>query len=113
MRRRRNPDQVARLLQEADRDLAKGLTVRDICRKLGIAQTTYHPWRQRHEPARVDTDRRCRELEVEVERLKLLVAERRESSCPGMPEILIASAPERAWTDSDTCPRQRTGRNKA
>ena len=75
MRKRRNADEVARLLREADRDLAKGLTVGDICRKLGIAQTTYHRWRQRHDPARVDTDRRCRELEVEVDRLKLLVAE--------------------------------------
>jgi putative transposase len=53
----------------------KGLTIGDICRKLGIAQTTYHRWRQHHDPARVDTDRRCRELEVEVERLKRLVAE--------------------------------------
>ena len=75
MKKRRNADEVARLLREADRDLAKGLTVSDICRKIGIAQTTYHRWRQRHDPARVDTDRRCRQLEVEIERLKLLVAE--------------------------------------
>src|SRR5262249_53311050 len=75
MRKRRSADEVARLLREADRDLAKGLTVADICRKLGIAPTTSHRWRQRHDPARVDTDRRCRELEVELERLKLLVAE--------------------------------------
>jgi putative transposase len=75
MRKRRNADEVARLLREADRDLAKGLTVGYVCRKIGIAQTTYHRGRQRHDPARVDTDRRCRELELEVERLKLLVAE--------------------------------------
>jgi putative transposase len=75
MRKRRSADEVARLLREVDRDLAKGLTVADICRKVGIAQTTYHRWRQRHDPARVDTDRRCRELEVELQRLKLLVAE--------------------------------------
>jgi putative transposase len=75
MRKRRSADEVARLLRETDRDLAKGLTVADICRKVGIAQTTYHRWRQRHDPARVDTDRRCRELEVELQRLKLLVAE--------------------------------------
>jgi putative transposase len=75
MRKRRNADEVVRLLRDADRDLAKGLTVADVCRKIGVAQTTYHRWRQRHDPARVDNDRRCRELEVEVERLKLLVAE--------------------------------------
>ena len=32
-------------------------------------------WRQRHDPARAPDDRRRRELEAEVERLKLLVAE--------------------------------------
>ena len=75
MRKRRNADEVARLLRDADRDLGKGLTVGDVCRKIGVAQTTYHRWRQRHDPARVDADRRCRQLEVEIERLKLLVAE--------------------------------------
>ena len=38
MRRRRTAEEVARLLREADRDLAKGLTVSDICRKVGIAR---------------------------------------------------------------------------
>ncbi len=75
MRRRRTAEEVTRLLREADRDLAKGLTVSDICRKIGIAETTYYRWRQRHDPEQVDADRRCRELELEVERLKKLVAE--------------------------------------
>src|SRR3984957_4848631 len=75
MRRRRNSDEVARLLREADRDLAKGLTISDFCRKQGIAETTYYRWRQRHNPGQVDNDRRCRELELEVDRLKRLVAE--------------------------------------
>ncbi len=47
----------------------------DICRKQGIAETTYYRWRQRNVPDQVDTDRRCRELELEVDRLKRLVAE--------------------------------------
>jgi putative transposase len=75
MKKRRTRDEVARLLREAERDLAKGLTVSDVCRKIGIAETTYYRWRQRHNPAQVDTDRRCRELELEIERLKRLVAE--------------------------------------
>jgi putative transposase len=75
MRKRRTADEVARMLREFDRDLAKGLTVSDICRKVGIAQTTFYRWRQRHNPDEVDADRRCRELEGEVDRLKRLVAE--------------------------------------
>jgi len=75
MSKRRTAEEVTRLLKDVDRDLAKGLTVADICRKHGIAVTTYYRWRERHDPATVDTDRRCRQLEVEIDRLKKLVAE--------------------------------------
>jgi putative transposase len=75
MRRRRTAEEIAQLLREADRDLAKGLTVSDVCRKQGIAQGTYYRWRQEHAPDQVDSDRRCRALELEVDRLKRLVAE--------------------------------------
>ena len=75
MAKRRTAEQITRLLREADRDLAKGLTVADVCRKLGISQNAYYRWRQRFDPAQVDDSRRIRELETEVERLKLLVAE--------------------------------------
>jgi putative transposase len=75
MRKRRTADQVAQVLREVDRDLAKGLTIADVCRKIGVAQTTYYRWRQRHDPVQVDSDRRCRELATEVDRLKRLVAE--------------------------------------
>lgn len=75
MSKRRDADQIQRLLREADRDLAKGLTVADVCRKLGIAENTFYRWRQRFDPAQADDARRIRELEVEVERLKKLVLE--------------------------------------
>jgi putative transposase len=75
MSKRRTAEEIARLLKDFDRDLAKGLTVEDVCRKNGIAVTTYYRWRDRHDPAVVDTDRRCRQLEVEIDRLKKLVAE--------------------------------------
>jgi putative transposase len=75
MSKRRTADEVTRLLKDIDRDLAKGLTITDICRKNGIAVTTYYRWRERYDPAQVDADRRCRQLEAEVDRLKRLVAE--------------------------------------
>jgi putative transposase len=73
--KRRDSQQIQRFLQDADRDLAKGLTVVDVCRKHGISGNTYYRWRQRHDPATADDARRVRELESEVERLKRLVAE--------------------------------------
>ncbi len=75
MKRRRTAEEIARVLREAERDLAKGLTVSDICRKHGIAETTYYRWRQEHAPEQVNSDRRCRALELEVDRLKKLVVE--------------------------------------
>ncbi len=75
MSKRRTTDQIRRLLREADRDLAKGLTISDVCRKWGVAVSTYHRWRQKHDPTQVDAARRVRELQAEGERLKLLVAE--------------------------------------
>lgn len=75
MGKRRTAEQIQRLLREADRDLAKGLTVGDVCRKLGISGNTYYRWRERHDPAEVDDARRVRELSLEVDRLKRLVAE--------------------------------------
>jgi putative transposase len=75
MGKRRTREQIQRLLREADRDLAKGLTVGDVCRKIGVSQNSFYRWRQRFDPAKVDDERRLRELQVEVERFKLLVAE--------------------------------------
>jgi putative transposase len=75
MGKRRTAQQIQRLLREADRDLAKGLTISDVCRKLNISGNTYYRWRQVHDPAEVDDARRVRELQIEVDRLKLLVAE--------------------------------------
>ena len=75
MSKRKDAQQIQRLLRDADRDLAKGLTVTDVCRKHGISGNTYYRWRQRFDSAQVDDARRVRELESEIERLKRLVAE--------------------------------------
>jgi len=42
MSKRRTADQIVRLLREAERDLTKGLSISDVCRKLGIAENTYY-----------------------------------------------------------------------
>jgi transposase InsO family protein len=75
MGKRRTPEQIQRLLREAQRSLAKGLSIADVCRQLGVGESSYHRWRQRFDPTQVDETRRIRELQNEVERLKLLVAE--------------------------------------
>lgn len=75
MGKRKKPEQIKRLLGEAERDLARGLSVADVCRKIGVSEATYHRWRQRFGTVKVDESRRVKELESEVGRLKELVAE--------------------------------------
>jgi transposase-like protein len=75
MRKQRKPDQVVRLLGEADADLAKGLSVGHICRKLGVSENTYYRWRRHQGSEKSDDARRVRELEGEIARLKQLVAD--------------------------------------
>jgi transposase-like protein len=64
MSKRRTTDELNRLVKGAVRGLPKGLTISDFCRRVGVAQTAYHRWRERHDPAQVDSDRRCMTLSV-------------------------------------------------
>jgi putative transposase len=75
MAKRRTADQIVRLLKDADRDIAKGLVVADVCRKLGVTVNSYYRWRRLYDPAQIDDARRARELTAEVDRLKTLVAD--------------------------------------
>jgi putative transposase len=75
MRRRPSPDQIAKILREFQADLDAGLNVDQACRKAGIGPTTYYRWKALQGPPASDERRRVSELEAQVGRLKLLVAE--------------------------------------
>lgn len=44
MKQRRNAEEVARLLHDADRNLAKTLMVSDFIQKVSVAETTFYRW---------------------------------------------------------------------
>ncbi|NIM48565.1 MAG: transposase, partial [Gemmatimonadales bacterium] len=46
--RRNKPEQIIPKLREADVELAKGLTVAEVARKLGITEQTYYRWRKEY-----------------------------------------------------------------
>jgi putative transposase len=75
MRKRPRPDQIAKILREIQADLDAGLNVHQVCRKAGIASTTYYRWKALQENPISNEQLRLSELEAEVGRLKLLVAE--------------------------------------
>ena len=47
-RRRFKPEQIIRMLREAEVGLSQGMKVRDICRGLGISEQTYYRWRREY-----------------------------------------------------------------
>jgi len=75
MGKRTEPEQIVRLLRDAEADLAGGKAVAQVIQKLGISEQTFYRWRRRYGGMQVDEARRLRELEAENARLKRLVAE--------------------------------------
>jgi putative transposase len=75
MRKRPRPDQIASILRGFQADLDAGLNIDQACRKAGIGPTTYYRWKALQEDPVSNEQLRVSELEAEVDRLKLLVAE--------------------------------------
>jgi transposase-like protein len=75
MGKRHTTEQIIRKLRQAEVDLAGGLTIGQVCQKLGVSEQTFHRWRNRYGGVTGDDAKRLRELEAENSRLKRLVAE--------------------------------------
>jgi hypothetical protein len=75
-RRRHSPEQVVRKLREADRLLAQGREIPEVCKALEISEATYHRWRNQYGAMKADEVRRLKELEAENARLKRIVADK-------------------------------------
>ena len=65
VRRRKSPEQIVRLLGQADRILANGGDIAAACRELGISESSYYRWRERYGGMDVDDAKRLKELEKE------------------------------------------------
>ena len=74
--RRHTPEQVVRKLREADRLLAEGSDLQDVCRHLEISVQTYQRWRSQYKAMRPEDVVRLKQLEKENARLKRLLAEK-------------------------------------
>ena len=74
--RRHTPEQVVRKLREADRLLAEGTDLQDVCRHLEISIQTYQRWRSQYKAMRPEDVVRLKALEKENARLKRLLAEK-------------------------------------
>jgi putative transposase len=74
-RKRHTPEQVVRKLQHADRLLADGKDVADVCRELQVSEQTYYRWRNQFGGLKADDAKRLKDLERENATLKRLLAD--------------------------------------
>jgi len=73
-RRRHTPEQVIRKLREAERMLAEGTELQEVCRSLEISVQTYHRWQKQYQGMRREEVVVLKNLQKENARLKKLVA---------------------------------------
>jgi len=74
-RRRHTPDQIIRKLAEGNKLLAGGAELDEVCRHLGIAESTWNRWLAQYGGMKASDAKRLKELESENVRLKRLLAE--------------------------------------
>src|SRR5699024_11302670 len=74
-RKRHTPEQIVQKLGQADRLLAEGKTVADVCRELEVAEQSYYRWRNQYGGMKADDAKRLKELEKQNATLKRLLAE--------------------------------------
>lgn len=72
---RHTAEQVIIKLRQAEADLAQGLSIGQVCQRLGVSEPTLHRWRNQYGGLKADEAKRLKELEVANTRLKKLVAE--------------------------------------
>ena len=71
MKKRYSEEQIIGFLREAE----AGVPIKDLCRRHGFSEASYHLWRSKFGGMSVPEARRLRELETENARLKKLLAE--------------------------------------
>ena len=74
-RRRRKPEQIVKLLQEGEAMLAAGKSLGEVFQKLEVKESTWQRWKRQYGGMKSDEAKRLRELEVENQKLKELLAE--------------------------------------
>jgi len=74
-RKRYQAEQIISKLREAEVLLAKGDTVGQVARRLGVTEQMYYRWRKEYGGLTVDQGKRLKEVEHENTRLKKLLAD--------------------------------------
>jgi len=79
-RKYRKPEQILKLLSQAQVQLAQGQSFEEMCRQLGISDSSYYYWCKQYGKMDVDQARRLKDLQKENARPKKLVGDQAQSS---------------------------------
>jgi putative transposase len=75
-RRKHTPEQIIRKLREADQLLSEGKQIPEVAKTLGVAEQTFHRWRNTYGGMKAEDVKRLKELERENGQLKRIVADK-------------------------------------
>lgn len=68
-------EQIVAKLREAERLQGQGMTIPQVCKRLGVSEQTFYRWRVKFGALKEDEAQRLKALEQENARLKRIVAE--------------------------------------
>jgi putative transposase len=74
-RQKHTAEQIIGKLREAEVLQAKGMSIEEVMRQLGVSDATYYKWRKEYGGLRVDQAKRLKELEQENGRLRKVVSD--------------------------------------
>ena len=74
-RKYRKPEQIVKMLREAQAKLANGWTVDQVCKQLGISEATYYNWRKQYGQMELSQVKQFKVVRKENTQLKKLVAD--------------------------------------
>jgi transposase-like protein len=75
--KRYRPEQVVEKLRQADVELGKGLSVKEVCRAIEVSEQTYYRWRQKYGGMSPELVKEMKTLQKENQRLRKIVADQR------------------------------------
>ena len=71
------PEQIVAKLRQADVELGKGLTVKEVCRIIEVSEQTYYRWRQKYGGMSPTLIAEFKQLQKENQRLRKIIADQR------------------------------------
>ena len=74
-RKRYSTEQIVGKLREAEKLQAQGMTIAQVCKRIGISDQTFFRWRMKYGALKEDEAHRLKALEAENSRLKRIVAD--------------------------------------